>query len=387
VPQSGGGSPGSPLTQGGLNLYRSRQLQRRRRTRQAFALVVLLPTLIAGVYYCFIASDRYVSETQFVVNADSPEASDPTMGMIGSGTVSAPGTIMLYNYIQSMEMMNKLEAAVGFRARFATDKADFFSRLKANASQEERYAYFLKRVKVIGEPSNPILIVRVEGFTPKDAQDILNAIVTISSDRLNTLLSKRQIDTIAFAQATVDGAKNQLLDVQGRMTTYRTEHSEIDPVKAAGGVAAMVASLAQAIADQRADLAGMLSDMRPNNPQVQAAVAKIKGLEIQLDKARKDLAGQGGKTYADLVSQFETLQAEEKLTEDEYSKALEFLTLARADATRQHAYVLDFVSPNMPEKSTEPERGRAVLTAFIVAVLLFGIGQLVIMAIREQSGV
>jgi capsular polysaccharide transport system permease protein len=360
-------------------------LQRRRRTRQAFLIVVVCPTIVAAVYYGLVASDRYVSEAQFVVNVDSNSSGDGK-GMVGAGSISAPGTLILYNYIQSMEIMNKLDQRIGFRKRYDTDKADYFSRLKPTASQEEAYDYFLDRVQVIGEPTNPILTVRVESFTPQDAQDILNAIVQISSERLNTLLSERQMDTIAFAESLVERAKAKLLDVQGRLTAYRTEHSEIDPIHAAGGIGDVATALIQSIAEERANLQAMLADLRPNSPRIQAVTAKIRGLEDQLAKAREDLAGKSGETYASLVSQFETLKAEEELNQKEYGQTLQFLDLARADAASQHSYVLDFVSPNLPQESTEPERIRGVLTVFVIALLTFGIGQLVVMAIREQAG-
>jgi capsular polysaccharide transport system permease protein len=368
------------------NLYRERIQQRRRRTRQAFLVVVIVPTFVAAAYYGLVASDRYVSEAQFVVNVDSPDTSGTGSGAVGAGSISEPGTLVLYNYIQSMEIMNKLDERIELRKRFATDKADYFSRLSPTASQEDAHDYFLNRVHVIGEPTNPILTVRVEGFTPQDAQEILNAIVQISSDRLNTLLSKRQVDTITFAESLVERARSKLLDVQARLTSYRIEHSEIDPIDAAGGIGGVVTTLTQSIADERANLQAMLSDLRPNSPKIKAATAKIAGLEAQLDKARDDLAGKSGQTYASLVSQYETLKGEEDMNQKEYAETLQFLDLARADAARQHSYVLDFVSPNLPQESTEPQRIRSVLTVFAIALLAFGIGQLVVLALREQAG-
>ncbi|MBS4105025.1 hypothetical protein KFZ73_27795, partial [Tsukamurella paurometabola] len=36
-----------------------------------FIVIVLIPTLLAAIYYLFIAAPRYVSEAQFIVRAPS----------------------------------------------------------------------------------------------------------------------------------------------------------------------------------------------------------------------------------------------------------------------------------------------------------------------------
>jgi capsular polysaccharide transport system permease protein len=377
-----------------VNYYKSRLARRGRRAWRVFLVTVVGPTLLAAGYYGFIASDRYVSEARLVVNGDSDDAgggdsnnSNPLMSLIRPGTISVNGTIVLYNYIQSMDMMDRLDKAIDMRSRFSIKEADWLSRLSPDATNEEFMDYFQRRVQVIGEPNNPVLTVRVEAFSPKDAHDIMLALVSISEQRLNALLLKRQEDMIGFAKSELAKAEQRLLDAQTRITNYRTEHSEIDPIQAATAIGGITASIEQALASQRAALASMLMYLKPDNPAVQATKARIKGLEQQLNQTRTTLAGKDQTTYAALVSEFETLKSEEALAQQEYSYTLEFLTVARGDAQRQHAYVTDFVAPNMPEEATEPHRIRAVATVFIICCLAFGIGTMVMTAVREQSGV
>lgn len=368
--------------------YRTRQRRRSRRTKQAFLLFVVAPTLAAAVYFAAFASNRYVSQVQLVVLGDSMDvgASNPLLSLIAPGSVSPSGTIMLYNYLQSQEMVENLDKTIGLRQRFAAPDADYLSRMRSDAEIEDFYEYYLKRVTVTVEPNSPVLTVTAEAFTPKDAQAISQGLLAISEQTLNKLLSKRQNDTIAFARAEVATAESRLVDVQKRITEYRMQHSEIDPVQAASAVGSVVGDLTKSLMIARAKLTAMQTYLKAKNSQVQLQKAEVESIEGQLAAARKSLAGTTDGTYAALVSEYETLKSEEELAQEGYSKSLEFLAVARGDAQRQHAYVMGLVSPTLPEKSTEPRRFRSVLTVFVVSLLCFGIALLAVTAIREHGG-
>lgn len=371
----------------GADHYRSRQKQRSRRTKQAFLLFVVAPTLAAAIYYGVIASNRYVSTVQLVVLGDSMDvgASNPLLSLVAPGSVSPSGTIMLYNYLQSQEMVENLDKTIGLRKRFAMADADYFSRMRSNAEMEDFYNYYLDRVTVTVEPNSPVLTVTAEAFTPKDAQAISQGLLTISEETLNKMLSKRQNDTIAFARNEVATTEKRLVEAQKKITEYRMQHSELDPVQAAESVGSVVGDLTKALMVARAKLNTMQTYLKANNPQVQMQKAEVKSIEEQLTNARNTLAGKSGTTYAALLSDYETLRSEETLAQEAYAKALEFLAVARGDAQRQHAYVMGLVNPTLPEKSTEPQRLRAVITVFICSLLLFGIGLLTATAVREHA--
>ncbi|WP_395022696.1 hypothetical protein [Dongia sp.] len=388
VPALRGSGTGSSIGVVAADHYRTRQQKRSRRTKQAFLLFVIAPTLAAAVYFGVFASDRYVSQVQLVVLGDSMDvgSSNPLLSLIAPGSVSPSGTIMLYNYLQSQEMVENLDKTIGLRQRYATADADFFSRMRSDAAMEDFYEYYLTRVTVTVEPNSPVLTVTTEAFTPKDAQAISQGLLTISEQTLNKLLSKRQNDTIEFARTEVATAEKRLVEVQKRITTYRMQHSEIDPIQAADAVGSAVGDLTKQLMIARAKLSTMQTYLKASNSQVKLQKAEVKSLEEQLAAARKTLAGKSGSTYAALVSEFETLKSEEELAQEGYAKSLEFLAVARGDAQRQHAYVMGLVSPTLPEKSTEPRRVRMIVTVFIVSMLCFGIALLGVTAIREHGG-
>ena len=55
----------------------------------AFVVVVVLPTLVAAIYFLLIASPRYVSEARFIVRAaNQPQPTSLGFALQGVGSVS-----------------------------------------------------------------------------------------------------------------------------------------------------------------------------------------------------------------------------------------------------------------------------------------------------------
>src|SRR5690348_2490298 len=55
--------------------------QRRARGLLRFALLVLLPTLLTGIYFNFVAADRYQAEARFVVRKPGAAARGPAQSL------------------------------------------------------------------------------------------------------------------------------------------------------------------------------------------------------------------------------------------------------------------------------------------------------------------
>jgi capsular polysaccharide transport system permease protein len=61
------------------------------------------------------------------------------------------------------------------------------------------------------------------------------------------------------------------------------------------------------------------------------------------------------------------------------------LDSARNDAVRQQLYLERLVQPNMPDSAIEPRRIRSIFTTFVLGLVAWGIGSLVLASIREHG--
>jgi capsular polysaccharide transport system permease protein len=357
------------------------------------AIFVGLPTLIAAIYYGLVASDRYVSTAQLVVNSQSNSGGGLLQGVVGTlgsllggggGGISSQGEIVT-SYLTSTELFANLEKEIDISKRYASPDADFLSRLDPTRPFESRYAYFTKMVDVEWDSQSNVVRMRVQAFTAEDSKTILDEMVKLSEQKLNSLSLRQQRDAINFAEEQLSHAETRLGDARKALAQFRRDNAQIDPENAAKSDSALVAAMKSKLTEVRTELAKDSSVMKPNSAQIIALKAQVSALEKQIAQELAGLAGDSPGTLSEKVSEYEGLQIEEQFALDEYKGAMLFLESARAQALRQNAYVVDSVAALLPEEAVEPKRLRNVATVFLISFLLLGIGNIAIVAIREQA--
>ena len=354
-------------------------------------LFVLLPTIFGIVYFGFIASNRYVSSTTMVIQSGDMNQPSLLQGMLGGGMIGgaasgggAQGDI-LASYIQSTSILDQLEEMLSLQEMYRPAGVDTFSKLAADASKEDFLDFYRRHTTVEWDASTSLLSVKVEAFSPTDAKLILDTVVVLGEERLNSLKERKQRDRVAFAKEELKRAEERLQAARLAVADFRRDNGEIDPVRTAEATGGLLAQIQGQLTAERANLSTLLVSMRPDSPQVQSVKARIASLEAQAKQEKKSLAGSSGNVMSDLVSTFEELLIEEEFARATYTSALTFMETTRATAQQENSYVIDFVSANLPEESTKPERLLIIATIFVVSLLVLGIAKLIIAAIKEQA--
>lgn len=375
-------------------VYESLRLQRRRRLL-LMTLSIAVPTLLAAAYYGLIASDRYVSGTKMVL---SEQAAGPELalgaakssllslvGMGGEGSQTSESAIVT-NYLQSSEAMEAADKAIGLRQMWSASSIDYVSRLSTQASREDFHKYYKRHVTVVADPTEPVIEMQVEAFRPQDAALVAATLERLAQEKLNTAFVGMREDALQFARSEVARSEQQLATVNEKLRNFRNAHSDIDPTSSAKGVGTVTIALFAQLAATEAELRALLSYAREDSPAVKTLTARIEALKSQIAENRGLLAGDPkDQPYADLLATYEGLMLEQKFAQDSYTSAMAFLSSSRAALARQHAYLIDFLAPSLPEEATQPRSARNVLVVFIAAVLLWLIASLVGSALREHA--
>jgi capsular polysaccharide transport system permease protein len=379
-------------------VYEELRKQRRRR-RLVMVLWIVIPTLIAALYYGIIASNGYVSETQMVLSEQGgapgiggmagAAGKSSVLSLLGMGagdSMQGDETAIVVNYLQSAEAMAALDQKIGLRKMWSAPSVDYFSRLPANASQEGFHKYYLKHITVTYDEADPVIELQAEAFRPEDAQLIVKTLVTLAQDKLNTAFTGMREDSLRFARSELTQSEHQLAAVNERLRVFRNENRDIDPKFSAQTVGSVTGGLFGQLAAAEANLRTVLSYAKPNSPQVRALKAHIDALKQQISADRGLLAGNATeKPYADRLAAYEDLLLDQKFAQDAYTAAMSFLATNRATLSHQQAYLVDFLTPTLPQDAMEPQRTRAVLLTLVVTALLWLTGSLVASALREHS--
>ena len=352
----------------------------------AFAMVVLAPTLLAAIYFGLIASPLYVSEAHVTIRSTKQQSTSVIEAVVpqGAGVNLATESELVADYLRSRDLLNRIENQVGFRERYATYKADFFSRLEPGASREEAHKFFQQVVQV-SDAGSGLLEIKVKAFTAADAHTVIQAAISAAEVVVNQLSDQAQADALIAAQAEVTRALDRVTDALGAIAAFQQAKGDIDPRRSAEAILAVVAGLEASLAEAQIERAELRSVLRPTAPAVKALNSRIGALQRELAQARGRLADNRDSDIAEDVQAFDIEQKKLQLAERAYESALISQQTARQQAQNDRSYLVAYVPPSMPDVATEPKRLYKITTAFVVSLLAFGVGALIIGAIREHA--
>ena len=355
--------------------------------RMLFCLTFLFPTLIAIIFYQFIASDRYISETRFIVRSvDKPAAEGVAAYLQDFGILRAnDDAFAIQDFIHSRDAMNELMKRVDLRRIYTRGNADFVTRYHKSGqydSNEAFFRYFKRQVVVDKDQETGITTVKVSAYDARDAKRIADMILSLSERRVNEMNERAHSDALRLAQNNVKRASAAFLSANVALSQYRNASNMVDPEQSAGAATERNSALRVELAGLRANLNAMLAKA-PANPAISPMRQRIAALEEQSAVQAGELTGRGN-SLSKKLGNFEQLIVERELAEKTYEAAQKQLENAQEEAVRQQIYIETVAKPNLPDESLEPRRWRYIATVALLSFWSFLIFYLLISGSREH---
>ncbi|MGX5635992.1 chain-length determining protein [Brevundimonas diminuta ATCC 11568] len=359
-----------------------------RRLPLGFLLIVVVPTVVAMVYYLVIASPIYVSEARFVVR--SPTQKQPSgigMALQGVGIQSAANdSFAVHEYMTSRDGLDHVQKSVDVRSKIGSPNADFlmrYPRLGEDESAEGLYKGFQRFVTVGYESSTGISTLRVKAFSGRDAQAVANALLSGGEGLVNRLNERAAKDTVQYAERAEEEARVDLDEVQQRLTVFRNSRGYVDPEMSARESSVVTSELLGAVARLKAERDQIQSEA-PQSPQLAGLNGRITALERQLSAERARMAGAAG-SLASSVGDYRQLLLEQEIADKRLGQATAALISARDDARRQNLYLERIVNPNVADRPILPRRWFGIFSVLLSTLLIYSLGWLVYAGIREHK--
>ncbi len=404
--KSGPGKGGGKGGKGGGNMGPARVVQvqpiagpARMRPRHwglltSFLLVVVIPLAVVAYYLGSHASDQYASTAGFTVRSQESGGATELLGGLAqfSGGTTASDSDILYEFIQSQEMVELVDGVVDLRARYSPGwPRDWVFALWPDATVEDLVWYWQRIVGISFDSATGLIEVQVLAFDAETAQAITRAIVSQSQDRINALNNQAREDAMGYARADLDQAVARLKDAREALTRFRTRTKIVDPEADIQGRMGVMNNLQQQLAEALIEYDLLRGTTNDNDPRLTKALQRIDVIRERITIERQTFTsdntdtGAVGEDYPTLIAEFESLTVDREYAEQTYRAALTALELARADAARQSRYLATYIRPTL---ATEPEYPqRAVLTALtaLFLLLVWSIGALIFYSIRDRS--
>ena len=358
-----------------------------------FFLFVVLPTVANLIYLAFIASDQYVALSRFAVRTavgekqvELPAGSASASTSAGMTAVVGQDAYVIVTYIRSHAIIDDLSKTIDLRSIFRSSAADFWARLKQDATAEELLAYWNDMVTANVDGPSGIVTVRARAFTPGDAKALVEAIIKASEGLANDVSARSRADMVLRAENEVRrsevGVRAALKDLQG----FRESVGYIDPVATAAMTNKLLLQLFADKIKLENEYFVITRAASESTPSVQTLKNSIQSIDQQIEKLKASLAGSteaGGSVAAALV-RFETLELKRIFSEKLLLSAEDALERAKARADRQSIYVSVFVPAALPEEARYPERWAMSFIVPISLVVLWGIFALLVATIEDH---
>lgn len=367
----------------------SRALKALKRWRW-FAAFVMAPSLIATLYWGFMASDIFVSESRFVIKA--PERQKTSASALGSllqttglGT-GAEQASEIIGYLRSRNALTDLEARTDVRGAFGSPEADYFSRyptLLQDQSFESLYKYYGSMISTQSDSETGLTVLSVKAYTPEEAQ-ILNAgLLKLSEELVNRLNQRVNTQAIEEAGARVLEAQERVRDARIQLGAYRNTAQLLDPEQQGIGVLQVSNQLITQEAALRAQLAEIQRNA-PDHPSIPALKDRINGIAQQVAEQTGRAVGTPDGIAAK-ITQYENLLVEQEFAEQTLAAANTSLEQARVEAKQQQYYLERVVEPNVPDSAILPSRIKSILAVIFASLCIFLVGWMLNVGVREHA--
>ena len=354
-----------------------------------FLLTVVLPTILATLYFGLFASDVYVSESRFVVRSpDKPAASGLGVLLKSAGFSNAGDEIFAaHDYVKSRDALRELNRNNAIARVYGNASVSIFDRfnpLGIDGSFEDLFDYFRKKIDVQYATTSSITTLTVRAFTARDAQRINAQLLGLSESLVNRLNERGRNDLIQYSTREVQESEQAARQAALALARFRNANGIIDPERQATVQLQMISKLQDELIGARLQLL-QLRAIAPENPQIPVLQVRITGLAREIDRQLGLVAGDR-RSLSATAAQYQRLQLEREFADKRLATAMNSLEEARNEARRKQAYVERIAQPSLPDEAREPRRLRGIFATFILGLVAWGILRMLLAGIREHHG-
>lgn len=343
----------------------------------SFICLVLAPIAATIYYMVFIAVDQYESRVGFAVRAEETKSAlDVLGGLTGLSSASSSDTDILYEFIQSQEMVERVNAQLDLRAAFTKPDFDPAFTLTQDSSIEDLVEYWPRMIRVYYEGSG-LIEVRTFAFERETAHRLAELVFLESSRKINEMSAVARSDATLYAAEERDKSIARLIEARKALTAFRIENQIVNPEADIAGQMGLLSALQSQLATELIERDKLVLISQDTDPRLEQFARTIEVIEARIaaERQKLGLGGQGANDsgnpeqgYAAVIGEYEELLVDRTFAEQTYLSSLSAYDAAVSEAQRTSRYLTAYLRPTMPETSTAPKR--LILTVLIGGFLL-----------------
>jgi len=351
------------------------------------SIVFLTIFLLASVYILFVKSKLYEASTNVVVKDLSTQqqaTSGLSMLLTGTGNSSLQTVLTLQKYLESYDVLEKLDAKFALKKHYQSDDLDFIQRLYSWSNKEAFLELYRSRLQIEIDEQTSILTLRFLHTDPKIAFEIVKDLVKdadLQINEYNKITARKQLH---FVGEQVLKSKNILDKSIKKLEDFQKKYMMLDPSKTAQAQFGLVANVEATLLEKKAKLNELMQYMNEDNFEIVRVKSEIKELSKMLQEMKHSLASSNDNSLNVYIFEFEYLKSMTELNKELYKQSLLQLEQVKAQVNKNSKMLLVLTQPYMPDGYKYPERLKDFVTLLLILGLLYGIVSLLGAIIKEH---
>lgn len=364
----------------------------------SFIAFVIIPTFFIGIYYVFIASDQYRSETLFAVRGmTTSPLSALGLSALPGANVQSGDSYIVSDYIKSSQIINDAlnEKGVDLRDFFAKPAIDFAYRINSGMPIEEFVKYWRDRSSVEFNSTTGITTFQIKAFSAEDAHKISQIVTSVSEKLVNKLSNNARKQLISTAQDEVSRTELRLKTARYTVEEFRNKEQALDPQLVAQSEQAIIKELQVSLAEVQARRSA-LAQTTNDSPTLRVLDRQIGAVQRQIDDQRRRVGSGVRETKGSVASTepsnlskvyttYSGLLLEQEFAEKAYTSALTALEQSLIEARKQERYFAIVVDPTYPDSSMYPLSIINTIISFFGLSVVWLISYLIIQSVRDHA--
>lgn len=356
--------------------------------RILFFIAVVIPTILGILYYGFVASNIYISESKFIIRQPEKKSTS-SLGMFlqSAGITSSHDDIyIIREYLQSRNVLEIIEENLKLSKAFSDDKIDFLQRYNAlgfKSSLEKFFLYFKDYVTVDVDTTTSMCECKVKAFDPNLAKSINDAMLFLGEGFVNGLNNRAREDIIQSNLTEVLETEKTAKKAALTLSDYRNRQSVLDPNQQSSIQLQQISKIQSDLIDVRTQLS-QYAHFASQTPIIDALKKRREELENEMKKTMSGIVGNNSSMAQKMIT-YDRLVLDVEFANKRLASAMASFEQSKSEAQRQQLYLERVVVPCVPDDSMYPKRMRNIFIIFICSLMIYGIIKFFLMGVREHQ--
>ena len=320
----------------------------------------------------------------------------PLNGAAASVTAGAAAPQVLTSLVDGQYLQVYLESADikkrlfpdprKFEQSYQIDFPDIRTGLPANSSAPKQLDFYRHQLSVAPQPLSGSVILTTSGFTPDQAFDLNNELLTQSRRFVNEVNQSIQADQNKFAQKEVKLAEISLKAAKRKLEVFRENNGNLSVLTEQAATSSFISGLESRLVDLKVEEAALRRQYRdPNAPEVAYISDQVSELEAQIREEReRSVSSENGRDLNTLVLEETGLISDVDFATETLQSARLAADNSRRESQRQLKFVVVLSQPQLAVAPDHNWRWQAFLASIGVVILSWGVGGFILNAMKKS---